>query len=260
MKTTSLILIIALITGVAGYLYKEHAEDAVSCDAIAELSRFDRPEACFSTFTRSDRVNAQIKSITSSECIRSAIKLYKLDDLFHIDSDALATEIADNLTVEQVDETMNIKIRVTSDSKEKSDQIAYAILHSYTIYNKELFIQSEENWIKKLNSKISEQKLIVGDHTKRLQELCRRLDVPFNGTIPPQEYPEGTHILTFGGPTQFEEVKMEYNKEVSNLETLQNALPHEDFKDKLKPTPLIIHKTNWIDETAKFMEARNQVE
>ncbi len=247
MKKSSLLLVISLIIGTVGYFYKKHSEDAVSCEVITELSVYGFPHT--PVYTNSNRIPSQISIFTSSPFILSTIKNYKLDELYEVDSETLAISIKKDIIAQRVDHSMSIKIKVSSDSKAKSGQIAYALVHHYADYQKSRKLARFEDARSRLKSKEIEQKQLVIELRETFSKLIKYKSICNWHSTEIKYTPEEKIRLS---KMNFSETKESYDEAVKLLEVIQSLTP----KPPEVISPFVIHQADWIEETVKTMETR----
>ena len=100
----------------------EKAKKPVKYDSVIEIH---------SSKATPTEISGYAQLLVSDKVINKSINDYSLDELFKIDPFAAREQIRNSITIKQVKGSNLFQVEVLADSKEKSQQISYAVLQTY---------------------------------------------------------------------------------------------------------------------------------
>ncbi len=198
MKHFIITVVIAVATGISGFFIganKDHrGNSTVSLSQQSKEMKFSS-ETIFQINqygTMSDAIGVtpvmtrqffqtQFAIIESQETIRRAIDDYGLKERLDKNEQELIKEIASSVSLGQERGTDLVKLEVHADSELEAQQIAYALLHTYSRRRIEALDKRRKETIETFKDKRKIQEDKVEDYRTRLYALSKKLWMPYHG-------------------------------------------------------------------------------
>lgn len=260
MKHTIITIVIAVITGLCGYFFainktkitgvlaKSITEELkikqYKVETLIQINDYSR--SCFKKDAE-QFISAELEALKSCENLTRAIKDYHLEKLLNMGESELLGEMKAGIEIMPLRGTYLLTFNVSADTELKAQQISYAVLYSYREIRGELLDKSYKDYKKSLREKLKEQELIVEQKRVKLQELSKKLGVP---------YPKSDNLDTKTPEEmiRFGRAKDEYERELSIEEAIGHAQFETAFRSDLQQDPLIFHSQPWAPELHETMQ------
>ncbi len=201
MRQIFITLVIAVATGGFGYFLganktdqsgshsdetlvkKESTNKRFSTETVFEINPFGARTAQDRSYEMMMRqfLQTQFAIIQSQETIRRAIDDYGLKERLDKNEQELIKEITSCMSLGQERGTDLIKLEVIADSELEAQQIAYALLHTYSKRREEALDMRRKESIQEFKDKRKLQEDRVEDHRTRLYALSKKLQIPYHG-------------------------------------------------------------------------------
>ena len=268
MKHVIITIVIAAITAIGGYylgtnkgeIFTSNAsknQTSHRCKVVIQVNPYGSHSHSTTMMTRKFYLT-EMSIIKSGETIRRAIADYGLVDILDAEQEQLHQFISDNITTKQERGTDLIAIETAASTKEKAQQIIYAVVNTYDTRRKEKIEATRKEVIQKYNQKIKQQEAKVEDYRKKLFKISKKHGFPHHGlsTPPYSEAKPHKPAISIEQHSEFAKTKDEYEREFSILQSFKGAEIKEAILVRFEITPLLYHQQGWTKEIEAMMEAR----